>query len=223
MQEYAPVVNKGYYDVPIHNEFSNTETRDSVQYMDQYRFNKDINTTINDNDMNIRVQSHPTVPSNSLYFETDQSMSPYYQRRLIKKKEYDIEQFSNEVQDYLNVQSIPNASCAYLPNFAYFSPLTAPASPPPYHLSPEMSPPPRANPPKKTLPPPEKEKQVVMKKSSKKQVSQKKEMDVNVSQDKEINMMKENIKTMNYICIILVLIIVLLILYILCLNKNIKL
>jgi len=122
-QNYAPVVNQGYYDIPIHNSLSNVEIRDPVKNMDQYNFNKNINTTINDNNMSIDVKSHPTVPSASLYYETDQPMSSYYKPRLIKKKEYTVEQFSNDMHNYLNVQSIPNASSAYVPNYSYYTPL----------------------------------------------------------------------------------------------------
>jgi hypothetical protein len=151
-----------------------------------------------------------------------------------------MEQFSNQVQDYLNVQSIPNASCAYLPTYAYFSPLAAPPSSMPVqsyggerpsrnerhasrnerHASPNerLSP---KKPIRKEISAPEEEKQLVVKKSPKKVKWEKKEVRPQ-SNEREMTKIKENTGTMNYICIILVLLIVLLILYILYLHRIMK-
>jgi hypothetical protein len=94
----APIVNKGYYDVPICNEFSNKEIRDKPVETNQYQINRRINVTMNDNKGEYKVYQDPTVPSPSLYLETDQPMSGYYYKDpmslsfdgtvpLVKKKE----------------------------------------------------------------------------------------------------------------------------------------
>jgi hypothetical protein len=94
----APIVNKGYYDVPICNEFSNKEVRDRPIETNQYQINRRINVSMNDNKGEYKVYQDPTVPSPSLYLETDQPMSGYYYKDpmslsfdgtvpLVKKKE----------------------------------------------------------------------------------------------------------------------------------------
>ena len=94
----APIVNKGYYDVPICNEFSNKEVRDVPTETNQYQINSRINVTMNDNKGDYKVYQDPTVPSPSLYLETDQPMAGYYYKDpmslsfdgtapLVKKKE----------------------------------------------------------------------------------------------------------------------------------------
>jgi hypothetical protein len=94
----APIVNKGYYDVPICNEFSNKEIRDKPTETNQYQINRRINVSMNNNKGEYKVYQDPTVPSPSLYLETDQPMSGYYYKDpmslsfdgtvpLVKKKE----------------------------------------------------------------------------------------------------------------------------------------
>jgi hypothetical protein len=45
----APIMNKGYYDVPINNQYSNKEYRDIPVITNEYQLNKNINLTMNDN------------------------------------------------------------------------------------------------------------------------------------------------------------------------------
>ena len=72
--------NKGYYDVPINNEYSNKDVRDIPIITNEYRLNHDINLTINDNHSIYKSFEDPTIPSPSLYTETDQSMAGYYHK-----------------------------------------------------------------------------------------------------------------------------------------------
>lgn len=72
--------NKGYYDVPINNEYSNKDIRDKPIITNEYRLNHDINLTINDNHTIYKSFQDPTIPSPSLYTETDQSMAGYYNK-----------------------------------------------------------------------------------------------------------------------------------------------
>lgn len=74
----APVVNKGYYDVPICNQYSNKEVRHNSIPVNEYALNSDINLTINDNMGQYTVYQDPTVPSPSLYLEMDAPMAGYY-------------------------------------------------------------------------------------------------------------------------------------------------
>lgn len=75
----APIMNNGYYDVPINNQYSNHEfPRNSQTSMNTYQVNRNINRTVNNNKGNYVVYNEPTIPSPSLYYETDQSMSGYY-------------------------------------------------------------------------------------------------------------------------------------------------
>ena len=114
----APIMNNGYYDVPINNQYSNKAfPRNNQTSMNTYQVNRNINTTMNNNQGNYVVYNEPTIPSPSLYLETDQSMSGYYQDPmyissdagvpLMKKKEmmYNdmnnkpyIESFNNSVE-----------------------------------------------------------------------------------------------------------------------------
>jgi hypothetical protein len=108
----APIMNKGYYDVPINNQYSNKEIRDKPFITNQYEFNKKINVTNNDNKSEYVVYQDPTVPSPSLYLETDQPMSGYYYKDpmslsfdgaepLVKKKE------QSKVYNYINSDNSP--------------------------------------------------------------------------------------------------------------------
>lgn len=72
--------NKGYYDVPINNEYSNKTVRDTPIIANEYNLNKIINTTINNNKAVYTSFQDPTIPSPSLYTESDQSMSGYYNK-----------------------------------------------------------------------------------------------------------------------------------------------
>lgn len=93
----APIVNQGYYDVPICNQYSNKENRDKPIFIDDYNLNKKINVTINDNNAEYIVNQEPTRPLKSLYIESDKQSTKYYNDPimlssdanipLIKKKE----------------------------------------------------------------------------------------------------------------------------------------
>lgn len=74
----APIMNKGYYDVPINNQYSNTEYRDTPVVTNEYQLNKNINVTMNDNKDEYIVYQQPTRPSKSLYIESDQQTTQYY-------------------------------------------------------------------------------------------------------------------------------------------------
>lgn len=74
----APIVNQGYYDVPICNQYSNKENRDKPIFVDDYNLNKKINVTINDNNAEYIVNQEPTRPLKSLYIESDKQTTKYY-------------------------------------------------------------------------------------------------------------------------------------------------
>ena len=94
----APISNNGYYDIPINNQYSNQNMYNNHPIKtNQYRVNKNINNTINNNNDSYIVYQEPTIPSNSLYIESDTDMSNYYNEQnlslsnnkipLMKKKE----------------------------------------------------------------------------------------------------------------------------------------
>ena len=73
----APVVNPGYYDVPIQNQYSNPVRQGNEIKISNYALNTAIGKTINSNDDNYIVYSPPTKASPSLYIEQDAPMSGY--------------------------------------------------------------------------------------------------------------------------------------------------
>ena len=73
----APVVNPGYYDVPIQNQYSNPVREGNEIKISNYALNTTIGNTINSNDDNYIVYSPPTKASPSLYIEQDAPMSGY--------------------------------------------------------------------------------------------------------------------------------------------------
>ena len=73
----APVVNPGYYDVPIQNQYSNPVREGNEIKLSNYALNTVIGKTINSNDDNYIVYSPPTKASPSLYIEQDAPMSGY--------------------------------------------------------------------------------------------------------------------------------------------------
>jgi len=93
----APIMNKGYYDVPINDQYSNKEYRDTPIITNEYQLNKNINLTVNDNKDEYIVYQQPTRPSKSLYIESDKQTTQYYNNErglsfdshipLMKKKE----------------------------------------------------------------------------------------------------------------------------------------
>lgn len=76
--ETASIINKGFYDIPICNQFSNKEIRDKPTVLNQYNLNRDIGVTMNDNMGNYIVYQDPTTPSGSLIYESDYPQSGYY-------------------------------------------------------------------------------------------------------------------------------------------------
>jgi hypothetical protein len=74
----ASIMNNGYYDVPINNQFSNVEYRDPAVKTNEYQLNKNINVTMNDNRDEYIVAQEPTHPSKSLYLESDKDATKYY-------------------------------------------------------------------------------------------------------------------------------------------------
>lgn len=93
----APIMNQGYYDVPINNQYSNKEYRDTPVITNEYQLNKNIGVTMNDNKDEYIVYQQPTRPSKSLYIESDKQTTQYYNNErslssdshipLMKKKE----------------------------------------------------------------------------------------------------------------------------------------
>ena len=73
----APVVNPGFYDVPIQNQYSNPVREGNEIKLSNYALNTTIGNTINSNDDNYIVYSPPTKASPSLYIEQDAPMSGY--------------------------------------------------------------------------------------------------------------------------------------------------
>ena len=73
----APVVNPGFYDVPIQNQYSNPVREGNQIKISNYALNTAIGKTINSNDDNYIVYSPPTKASPSLYIEQDAPMSGY--------------------------------------------------------------------------------------------------------------------------------------------------
>lgn len=81
----APVVNPGFYDVPIHNQYSNPIREGNEVKLSNYSLNTTIANTINNNDDNYIVYSSPTKPSPSLYIEQDAPMSGFQYGNNISK------------------------------------------------------------------------------------------------------------------------------------------
>lgn len=119
----APIMNNGYYDVPIHNQYSNKPyPRDNISNVNDYNFNQKIAVTMNDNKENYRYNQRPTVPSTSLYYESSNQPSGYYQdpislssdanTPLMKKKEQQICNYINtpQVPQFNSIESFSNGA-----------------------------------------------------------------------------------------------------------------
>ena len=117
--EAAPVVNYGYYDVPICNKYSNKDNRDSEKTINEYNFNSKINNTLNDNKQQYLVQQYPTIPSPSLYIESNNPMAGYY-NKLQKKSELK-EHFSgtSAVDDYSYLYANDNNDGLFIASNTY--------------------------------------------------------------------------------------------------------
>lgn len=106
-----PIVNKGYFDVPISNEYSNKDIRDAPIDTNEYQLNSLINLRVNDNKTNYVVYQDPPMPSPSLYLETDQAMSGYYHKNPMTLA-YDgsvpiVKKENSVVYDYINSDKYP--------------------------------------------------------------------------------------------------------------------
>ena len=73
----SPVVNPGYYDVPIYNQYSNPIRGGNEKKISNYQFNTTVGNTINNNNDNYEVYETPTTPSPSLYIEQNSPMSGF--------------------------------------------------------------------------------------------------------------------------------------------------
>jgi hypothetical protein len=91
----APVVDNGYFDVPICNEYSNKSQPRIVHVADEFNLNKTIQNTINNNKEEYIVYEYPTRPSRSLYYETDKASASYYNPDYVNKY-YNAEPFTNQ-------------------------------------------------------------------------------------------------------------------------------
>ena len=142
----ASVVNKGYYDIPINNQYSNKELpRNREQIINESNFNKIINNKMNNNKQNYILE-----PSNMGVYQDPSSLSFDSKIPLLKKKEQvcnyvnnqNIELFSNSRiplsvnhnnyadRDYLNSQFIPNVNRNYWqdndPSYSPFQSISEP-------------------------------------------------------------------------------------------------
>jgi hypothetical protein len=151
----AGVVNRGYYDIPINNQYSNKELpRNKEQKINESNFNKIIN-----NRMNNSKQNYILEPSNMGVYQDPSSLSFDSKIPLLKKKEQicnyvnnqnnqnyvnnqNVESFSNITRslsvnhnnyadrDYLNSQFIPNVSRNYWqdndPSYSSFQSISEP-------------------------------------------------------------------------------------------------
>lgn len=78
----APITNNGYYDIPIDNQYSNTDyARNNASYT--RNVNKDLQNKINNNRENYIMLNQKTIPDRTLFYEDN------------KKKNEDTEYFSN--------------------------------------------------------------------------------------------------------------------------------
>lgn len=69
-----------YYPVSVCNEFVGNEKRKNPIQSNNYSINTDISRNINNNELVYKVYQDPTVPSQSLYIESDKSFSNYYNK-----------------------------------------------------------------------------------------------------------------------------------------------
>jgi hypothetical protein len=92
----SPVVNPGYFDIPICNEFSNKPEKRTINFDTNFDLNKNIRKTINNNKEEYLINQTPTLPSASLYYETDNSLSSYYNPNYVNRYYNVVENFANE-------------------------------------------------------------------------------------------------------------------------------
>jgi hypothetical protein len=74
----APIDSKKYNDVPICNKYSNKEYRNKPIITNEYELNSYINLKNNNNNDTYIVKEGPTIPSPSLYLESNKQTTGYY-------------------------------------------------------------------------------------------------------------------------------------------------
>jgi len=113
----APVINPGYYDVPIQNKYSNSQRNGPYKKMTNYQFNGQVANQLNNNNENYEIYQSQSFPSPSLFIEQDKSMSGYgytdnsnqYNGAMIQKKQFNQKQIpqnapSNILETFDNQQ-----------------------------------------------------------------------------------------------------------------------
>lgn len=97
----AAVVNNGYFDIPICNEYSNKTQQRDVVISDTYKLNNKIANTVNNNIYEYTVYQHPTYPSPDLLIESDVNYKEYYKNKPNKPNKpnkHSIEKFDNNYE-----------------------------------------------------------------------------------------------------------------------------
>lgn len=87
MSSFAPYVNNGYFDVPIHNQYSNNGPSLNPVKATKYNVNNKIFNTLNNNQESyILDPNEPSLsqPSKSLYTESDIQTTGYYKQNIQK-------------------------------------------------------------------------------------------------------------------------------------------
>jgi hypothetical protein len=81
MSSFAPYVSRGYFDVPICNQYSNQNPASNLIQSTKYNVNNKIFTNVNNNNDSYELDpNEPSLlqPSASLYTESDTQTSGYY-------------------------------------------------------------------------------------------------------------------------------------------------
>lgn len=77
--ETGPVINTGYYDVPICNKYSNEDDHSSPTYVDGTNLNTHIQLVMNNNKNAYLVNENPTQPSESLFVSNKNNNNVFYE------------------------------------------------------------------------------------------------------------------------------------------------
>ena len=105
----APIINPGYYDVPIQNKYSNPQRNGPYKQMTNYQFNGQVANQINNNNENYEIYQTQSYPSPSLFIEQDKSMSGYgytnnsnqYNGAMIQKKQFNRKQIPQNAPTHI--------------------------------------------------------------------------------------------------------------------------
>jgi hypothetical protein len=95
----SPVVNPGFFDSPIHDQYSNNPEPRKLVKTNEYSVNKLIRNTLNTNNDEYIVHEYPTRPSASLTYETDNASSSYYNPKYVNKYYNALEAFENKSEE----------------------------------------------------------------------------------------------------------------------------